>query len=85
MLAAADKAIEKQLREDAVGLHAKAQRDKISRAEYQGAANLYALYVGRFGSHPEAYEINYNLAEIYFYHLDGRDRGWPTRTWPRCA
>ncbi len=71
VLAAAEKAIEKQLREDAVGLHAKAQRDKISKAEYQGAANLYTLYVGRFGNHPEAYEINYNLADIYFYHLDG--------------
>jgi tetratricopeptide (TPR) repeat protein len=71
VLAVAERAIEQQLREDAVGLHAKAQRDKVSKAEYQGAANLYTLYVGRFGNHPEAYEINYNLADIYFYHLDG--------------
>lgn len=70
-LVAAEQAIEKQLREDAVGLHAKAQRDKISKAEYQGAAELYKVYLGRFGQRSEAYEINYNLADIYFYHLDG--------------
>ncbi|HKO50150.1 MAG TPA: tetratricopeptide repeat protein [Polyangiaceae bacterium] len=68
-LASAEKATEKQLREDAVGLHAKAQADKVSRAEFQGAANLYKVYLSRFGGRPEAYEVNYNLAEIYFYRL----------------
>jgi cellulose synthase operon protein C len=69
-LSAAETATEKQLREDAVGLHAKAQADKVSRAEFQGAANLYKVYLGRFGARPEAYEVNYNLAEIYFYRLE---------------
>jgi tetratricopeptide (TPR) repeat protein len=69
-LARAEKATEKQLREDAVGLHAKAQADKVSKAEFQGAANLYKVYLSRFGARPEAYEVNYNLAEIYFYRLD---------------
>ncbi|HYQ02708.1 MAG TPA: tetratricopeptide repeat protein [Polyangiaceae bacterium] len=69
-LAAAEKATEKQLREDAVGLHAKAQADKVSKAEFQGAANLYKVYLSRFGARPEAYEVNYNLAEIYFYRLE---------------
>ncbi len=69
-LATAEKATEKQLREDAVGLHAKAQADKVSKAEFQGAANLYKVYLSRFGSRQEAYEVNYNLAEIYFYRLE---------------
>ena len=68
-LALSEKAAEKQMREDAVGLHAKAQADKISKAEFQAAANLYQVYLSRFGARPEAYEINYNLAEIYFYRL----------------
>ncbi len=69
-LTAAEGATEKQLREDAVGLHAKAQADKVSKAEFQGAANLYKVYLSRFGGRPEAYEVNYNLAEIYFYRLE---------------
>src|SRR6478735_10200327 len=69
-LANAEQATEKQLRDDAVGLHAKAQADKVSKAEFQGAANLYKVYLSRFGSRPEAYEVNYNLAEIYFYRLE---------------
>lgn len=69
-LADAEKAAEKQLRADAVGLHAKAQADKVSKAEFQGAANLYKVYLSRFGARPEAYEVNYNLAEIYFYRLE---------------
>jgi len=69
-LASAEQAGERQLRDDAVGLHAKAQADKVSRAEFQGAANLYKVYLSRFGGRREAYEINYNLAEIYFYRLD---------------
>jgi cellulose synthase operon protein C len=69
-LAAAEKASEKQLREDAVGLHAKAQADKTSKGEYQAAASLYRVYLSRFGRRPEAYDINYNLGEINFYHLN---------------
>jgi TolA-binding protein len=69
-LAAAEKASEKQLREDAVGLHAKAQTDKTSKGEYRAAAALYRVYLTRFGARPEAYEINYNLGEIAFYHLN---------------
>ncbi len=69
-LAAAEKAAEQQMREDAVGLHAKAQADKTSKGEYRAAAALYQVYLSRFGQRPEAYEINYNLGEINFYHLD---------------
>jgi len=69
-LAAAETAAEKQLREDAVGLHAKAQADKSSKAEYAAAAGLYAVYLSRFGKRPEAYDVNYNLGEIDFYHLN---------------
>jgi TolA-binding protein len=69
-LAAAEKASEKQMREDAVGLHAKAQADKTSKGEYQAAAALYKVYLSRFGKRPEAYDINYNLGEINFYHLN---------------
>src|SRR5258706_9845470 len=68
-LAAASKAIEAQLRDDAVGLHAKAQADKNSKGEYGGAAGLYEVYLSRFSKQPEAYEILYNLGEIEFYHL----------------
>nr|PZN28886.1 MAG: hypothetical protein DIU78_01575 [Pseudomonadota bacterium] len=68
-LARARRAVEKQLREDAVSLHAKAQADKVSRAEFEGAARLYVVYLGRFANTPEAYEISFNLAEIYYYHL----------------
>ncbi len=70
VLAAAERAVEKQLREDAMGLHAKAQADKSSRAEFAGAAGLYEVYVSRFGKRKEAYDVHYNLAEIYFYHLE---------------
>ena len=70
VLAKAEAAAEKQLREDAVGLHAKAQADKTSRAEFEGAARLYDVYLARFGKRPQAYEIYYNLAEIHFYRLE---------------
>ena len=69
-LAAAEKASEKQMREDAVGLHAKAQADKTSKGEYQAAAALYKVYLSRFGKRPEAYDVNYNLGDINFYHLN---------------
>jgi len=69
-LAAAEKASEKQIREDAIGLHAKAQADKTSKGEYAAAAGLYGVYLSRFGKSPHAYDINYNLGEIDFYHLN---------------
>jgi TolA-binding protein len=61
-------AIEEQLRKDAVGLHAKAQSDK-SRSEFEAAKRLYAVYLGRFGQTPAAYEMYFNAGEIDFYHL----------------
>ena len=67
---AAQTKIEKQLREDAPKLHGKAQKDKTSRAEYEGAAALYDVYLSKFGKADGAYEIEFDLGEIYFYHLD---------------
>ncbi|MFZ5890160.1 MAG: tetratricopeptide repeat protein [Myxococcota bacterium] len=74
VLAEAEAAIEKQMREDAVGLHAKAQVDKTSRAEFEGAARLYEVYLSRFAGRPEAFEMYYNLAEIHFYRLENANR-----------
>ncbi|HVU03014.1 MAG TPA: tetratricopeptide repeat protein [Polyangiaceae bacterium] len=68
-LRAAEDAIEKQLRQDAVSLHAKAQADKTSKVEYAAAAHLYETYTSRFASRPDAYDMYFNLGEIYFYHL----------------
>ena len=48
----------------------KAQADKVSRTEFAAAAALYEVYLSRFGKSSFAYEIQYNLAEIYFYRLD---------------
>jgi TolA-binding protein len=62
-------AIEKQVHDDAVGLHAKAQADKNSLAEFQGAAALYEIYLSRFSRRPRAYDMYFNLAEIDFYHV----------------
>ncbi len=64
------RAIEKQLNEDAVGLHAKAQADKASENEWAAASGLYAIYLSRFGDKPSAYEVYFNHAEINFYHLN---------------
>ena len=69
VLRAAEAAIEAQIQQDAVGLHAKAQADKTSRVEFQAAAHLYETYLSRFSARPEAYEMAFNLGEIYFYHL----------------
>ncbi|MBX3184135.1 MAG: tetratricopeptide repeat protein [Polyangiaceae bacterium] len=66
----AERAIERQLREDALALHAKAQRDKASRGEWESAAGLYAVYLSRFSDRPEAYDVYFNHAEINFYHLE---------------
>lgn len=73
-VAAASVAIEKQLRDDAVGLHAKAQADKTSKGEYSGAVGLYEVYLTRFARGKEAYEVHYNLAEIAFYHLEDANK-----------
>jgi hypothetical protein len=70
VVAETTRAIEKQLKEHALALHAKAQKDKTSRAEFDGAAGLYSVYLGKFGGEKDAYQIEYYLAEIYFYHLD---------------
>jgi outer membrane protein assembly factor BamD (BamD/ComL family) len=62
-------AIEQRLYGDALGLHARAQTDRSSRVEFEGAAALYGVYLTRFGSTPRAYEVQFNLGEIYFHHL----------------
>ena len=69
-LAEAERVIEAQLREDAVGLHAKAQADKTSRAEFEGARDLYDVYLSRFSAAKPAYEVYFNLGEIHFYRLE---------------
>lgn len=65
-----ERAIEGQLKDDAVGLHAKAQADKASRSEWNAASGLYAIYLSRFGDKPSAYDVYFNHAEINFYHLE---------------
>jgi TolA-binding protein len=62
-------AIEQRLYDDAVGLHAKAQADKSSRVEFESAAALYHVYLSHFGNAARAYEVEFNLGEIYFHHL----------------
>ena len=69
-VAATTAAIERVLREDATALHAKAQKDKTSRAEFEGAAALYGVYLTRFGQEPRAYEIHFSLGEIDFFRLE---------------
>src|SRR5580704_10874234 len=63
-------AIEQALDEDARALHSRAQRDKNSRAEFEGAAALYDIYLSKFGQEPKAYEVHFHLAEIDFFRLD---------------
>ncbi|HEY8943034.1 MAG TPA: hypothetical protein VIM73_02180, partial [Polyangiaceae bacterium] len=74
VIAEAERAVEKQMREDAVGLHGKAQADKTSRAEFEAAVALYDIYLSRFSKRPEAYEIYFNVAEIHFYRLEDAGR-----------
>jgi len=62
-------AIEKALREDARALHGKAQKDKTSAAEFEGAAALYEVYLSKFARQPQAYEIHFDLAEVDFFRL----------------
>lgn len=61
--------IEKAMREDARSLHAKAQKDRTSAAEFEGAAGLYDAYLSKFSQDPKAYEVHFNLAEIEFFRL----------------
>ncbi len=63
-------AIEKALREDGRSLHAKAQKDKTSRAEFEGAVGLYDAYLSKFGTEPKAYEVQFNVGEIDFFRLE---------------
>jgi len=70
IVAKATEATEKQLKEHALQLHAKAQKDKTSRAEFEGAAGLYGVYLSKFAGEKGAYQIEYYLAEIHFHHLD---------------
>ncbi len=63
-------AIEGRLFDDAIGLHAKAQADKTSRVEFEGAAALYGINLTRFAQSKRAYEASFNLGEIHFHHLD---------------
>jgi TolA-binding protein len=68
-LATAEQAIREQIYQDALSLHAKAQADKISKAQFAAADKMYAVYLTRFGQGPRAFEAHFNSAEINFYHL----------------
>jgi len=68
-IAATTAAIERDLREDAISLHARAQKDKTSRAEFEGAAGLYEAYLSKFAQEPKAYEVEFDLGEIQFFRL----------------
>jgi cellulose synthase operon protein C len=69
-VAATTAQIAKTLRGDATALHGKAQRDKTSRAEFEGAAALYDTYLAKFGQEAGAFEISFNLGEIDFFRLE---------------
>jgi TolA-binding protein len=69
VVSAAALQMQEQVKEHATALHGKAQHDKTSRAEYEAAASMYDVYLTRFGSDPAAFQIQYNLGEIDFYHL----------------
>ena len=69
-VAATTSAIELALREDALSLHSKAQRDKTSRAEFEGAVGLYESYLSKFDKEPKAYEVQFSVGEIDFFRLD---------------
>jgi tetratricopeptide (TPR) repeat protein len=69
-VAATTAAIEKALREDGTSLHAKAQKDRTSRAEFEGAAALYDTYLSKFANEPKAYEVHFYVGEIDFFRLD---------------
>jgi len=62
------KQIETQLREHALQLHAKAQKDK-SRTEFEGTSGLYEVYLSKFSGEKNAYQIEFHVAEIDFHRL----------------
>ena len=68
-VAATTAAIERALREDGTSLHAKAQKDRTSRAEFEGAAALYDTYLSKFANEPKAYEVHFYVGEIDFFRL----------------
>jgi outer membrane protein assembly factor BamD (BamD/ComL family) len=70
VVADTSKEIERQLKEHALQLHAKAQKDRTSRAEFEGTAGLYTVYLSKFAGEKDGYQIQYYLAELYFYRLD---------------
>jgi len=64
----------KMLREVAKNLHAEAQKVEqiqkhIDLERYGRAAEAYAYYLSKFGDDPLAAEIQYLLADIYFFKL----------------
>ncbi len=69
VLAAAEQAAEAQLFADALGLHAKAQADATSVAEFESTAALYRIYTDFFPRGEHAYEAYFNLGEIHFHRL----------------
>ena len=69
-VAETSKKIEEQLREHSIWLNGKAQKDKTSTAEFQGAAELYEVYLSKFSKEPKAYQIEYYLAEVDFRRLN---------------
>jgi cellulose synthase operon protein C len=69
VVAQAANKIEEQIKEHALALHGKAQHDKTSRAEFEAATAMYEVYLTHFGTNPSAFQIQYNVGEIDFYHL----------------
>jgi tetratricopeptide (TPR) repeat protein len=69
-VAAMSAKIEARLREHALALHSKAQKDKTSRAEFEGAAGLYVVYLSKFSSEPKSYYIYFYLGEIELFRLE---------------
>lgn len=67
-VAETNKLIETQLREHALALHAKGQKDK-SKTELEGAAGLYEVYLSKFAQERNAYQIEFHVAEIDFHRL----------------
>ena len=84
-VAEASLAVEKQLRDEAVGLHAKAQADKNSKGEYAGAAAPLRdlsreLRQGRGGLRDRT------STSARSRSTTSKTRtALPTTTWPRCA
>jgi TolA-binding protein len=70
LIEAQTKKVEEQIRKSALAIHAKAQRDKTSRVEFDAAASTYEVYLSRFKDQREAYDMMYNLADIQFQRLE---------------